>query len=200
MKGLLLKDWYVLKSSWGYYLLLLAVFIACGIKDSFFVFYQYIFVGIIIMSLIAYEEKEKWEQYAATLPYTKAQVVSEKYILCLCLGAVTLLLNLIVQTSFMLFSHTYDTDKLLLMLFDFLPIALLPAAILLPFIFKFGMHKGRFVFYFVIGVFCVVSSAFLTEKSPVLFQNSRILTIVVTCVLYAVSWFLSIAFYKNREL
>lgn len=210
MKGLLLKDWYALKSYCRANLLIIVAFaIAGGVMKGnfFFTYYPCICAGVITMSLMAYEEREKWEQYAATLPYTKAQMVSSKYTVSLCLGAFTVLLNIIIQLICMMIFNTYDISRLLSLIITFVPFALLPASFLLPFIFKFGVNKGRIAYYIVLAVFCgavgvmvSIDTIGLTDTvSTPSFSSSGIL-LIISLIVYALSWGLSIFFYKNREI
>lgn len=210
MNGLLLKDWYAIKSYCRANIIMIVAFsIAGGVMEGnfFFTYYPCIFAGIITMNLIAYEEKEKWEQYAAALPYTKAQMVSSKYIVSLCFGVVTILLNIITQLICMIFLNTFAIERLLSMLLVFIPLALGPAAFLLPFIYKFGVNKGRITYIVVLAVFCGAIGVLasnetigLSDKVSVPQTSVSIIVFVVSLAVYAFSWALSIRFYKNREI
>ena len=75
MRGLLLKDWYLIqKYAWSLYLMDV-FFIALSLAmDSVFIFiYPYLFAGIIPMTLYAYDEREKWKAYCAALPVSRRQ-------------------------------------------------------------------------------------------------------------------------------
>lgn len=212
MKGLLLKDWYTMKSycrSNIFIIVLLSIASGLGVMNEnvYFAYYSCIFAGITTVNLIAYEEKEKWEQYAATLPYTKAQMVSSKYIVSLCLGAVTIFLIIIMQFVYMAFHNTYNIDKLSSLLSVFVPLVLLFVALLLPFIYKFGVNKGRIAYFIVIGIsfgaIAILSSGQmigLLDKVSMNGMSVSIIVIAVSLAVYALSWALSIHFYKNREI
>lgn len=210
MKGLLLKDWYAIKSYCRVNIMIIVVFsIAGGAMEGnfFFAYYPCIFAGIITMNLIAYEERDKWEQYAATLPYTKAQMVSSKYIVSLCFGMATILMNIMAQLICMISQNTFAMEKLLSMLLVFIPLALLPAAFLLPFIYKFGVNKGRIAYFVVLVFFCGAigmlasnQTVDLLEKVPAPQMSVGIIAFAVSLAVYAFSWALSIHFYKNREI
>ena len=84
MKGLLLKDWYMVKKYCRAYLLIAIVFIAISFfsnDNMFFVFYPCLLCGMIPVNLLAYDERSHWMQYSGTLPYTKTQIVSGKYLI-----------------------------------------------------------------------------------------------------------------------
>ncbi|MCM1568757.1 MAG: ABC-2 transporter permease [Roseburia sp.] len=209
MKGLLLKDWYAINAYCRAYIILIVTFsIAGGVMEEniLFTYYPCIFAGVIAMSLLAYEEKEKWEQYAATLPYTKAQMVSSKYIVSLCFGVVTILLNIIAQLIRMIFLNSFAIERLLSMLLAFIPLTLASTAFLLPFIYKFGANKGRIAYYILfavfggaIGVLASNQTIGLLDKVSVPQTSVSIIVFVVSLAVYVFSWALSIHFYKNRE-
>lgn len=210
MRGLLLKDWYAIRSYCRAHIFMIAAFsIAGGVMEGnmFFTYYPCIFASVMTMNLIAYEEKEKWEQYAATLPYTKAQLVSSKYIVSLCFGVATILLNIFTQLICMIFLNTFAVERLLSMLSVFVSLALAPAAFLFPFIYKFGVNKGRIAYFIVLGFFCSFIGILasnqtigLLDKASVPQMSVSIIMFAVSLAVYAFSWALSIYFYKNREL
>lgn len=83
MKGLLLKDWYMIKKHCRLYLLLAAVFLVISWFDNaslFYVIYPCLTCGMITVSLMGFDERSGWVRYSGALPYTKAQLVSAKFI------------------------------------------------------------------------------------------------------------------------
>lgn len=210
MKGILLKDWYETIQYCRAFIFLMLIFSLVGglmAGNAFFTYYPCILSGMIAMSLIAYEEKEKWDGYAATLPYTRAQLVSSKYIITLCAGVATILINLMTQAICMLWTHAFNGEKLLSMFFTFVPFAVLPAAFLLPFIYKFGANKGRIVYYIILGVVCAAIGAVAfqdTEAVPggvfTLDLTVGVMIFVLSLAVLGVSWMLSIRFYRKREI
>ncbi len=157
MKGLLLKDFYAIRS---YFRTLLIVAALCALipcisgEATFFLFYSCVFSGMIGTSLISTEDSEKWAAYAATLPYTRAQIVSEKYILCLIIGGLGMVYTILTQAVNMVCRSAVDVLALGELAMMMCSVSLLPAAILFPLIYKLGAEKGRFAFTFVFGAFC----------------------------------------------
>ena len=47
----------------------------------FFVFYPCMLCGMIPVNLLGYDERSRWMQYSGTMPYTKTQIVSGKYLI-----------------------------------------------------------------------------------------------------------------------
>jgi len=100
MKGLLLKEWYMMKKYCKAYLLSSVVFIAVSLFSSdslFFVFYPCLLCGMIPVYLLAYDERSRWMQYSGTLPYTKAQIVCGKYLIGLLAQLVSFVATAVAQ-------------------------------------------------------------------------------------------------------
>ena len=101
MKGLLLKDFYL---SWRYcraFLVIVAVFLAVsftGDDNIFFLIYPIMIASVIPMTLVSYDEHDKWTAYSGTLPYTKTQLVSTKYLVGMCFGSVAFLISMAATT------------------------------------------------------------------------------------------------------
>lgn len=207
MKGLLLKDAFVIRKTCKAFILLDIVFIAFSFfegENMFFLFYPAIISGMLPMTLISLDEKEKWDQYAATLPVTRAQLVSSKYLIGLFGNIIVLVLIAVAQAFRMSREGKFVTEKYFFILVMLLSVGLMIPAILYPLVFRFGIEKGRIFYYITIGAACggAVSFNYISIKSFVKANDFLIMAILLTVVilLYAASWLLSIRFYKNREL
>ena len=74
MKGLLLKDWYMMKMYCKSYHFIAVVFVALSLVSNgnmFFVFYPCLLCGMIPVNLLGYDERSRWMQYSGTMPFTK---------------------------------------------------------------------------------------------------------------------------------
>lgn len=81
MKALLYKDFCVLWKQMKYMLFLVALF--CLIPNQALNLSQFfvIYAGVMIpMSLMAYDERAKWDDFAAMLPYSTRSVVFSRYV------------------------------------------------------------------------------------------------------------------------
>ena len=83
--------------------------------------------------------------------------------------------------------------------------SMLSSSICLPFIFKLGVEKGRMAYYVMIGIVCggsVVASTVLRDAMQSEVKPNGVLALVclIGIAIYALSWYLSIVFYKKREL
>ncbi|NMP37237.1 MAG: ABC-2 transporter permease [Clostridiales bacterium] len=100
MKGLLLKDFYMIGKYCRSFVLILTVFlvVSCfGNDNTFFIIYPVLIAGMIPVTLISYDEREKWHIYSETLPYTRAQFVSVKYLIGLLFELTVFLLSAAAQ-------------------------------------------------------------------------------------------------------
>ncbi len=206
MKGLLLKDWYLMTKYCGAFLLMVIVFIVVafwGDDNMLFIIYPCVLVGMLPMTLCAYDEREKWCAYSQTLPVSKAQYVSAKYIIGLMVSIAVLILEGIAQAYRMISTGSFGITNYLSMIGIILSTSLITPSILMPFVFKFGTEKARIIYY--VGVaFAFAAATISSTVQGITFAINGAVGIVLTCAImigvYVASWLLSIVFYKKREI
>ena len=213
MKGLLVKDLYMSKSYCRVYLLIAAAFLALyafssvnGHENLFFLQYPTVLAGMVPINLIAYESQCKWEQFAGTLPYTRAQLVSAKYLIGLMFFGILLVMTLAVMGIAMAivgrFSPVLLWSQSVLMTLCFFG----SCTIILPLVFRFGIEKARIMYLVMIGLVCGLTAAIGIVSNGSAYaggwQMLRAIPLVAMAavVLYLLSWRLSIRFYQEREL
>jgi len=206
MKGLLKKDLYM---TWAYskmFIVLLLFFFVLSffVKDSlFFLAYPMIIVSMLPVTMQSYDERFKWNVYCDALPLTRAQVVSEKYLLSLLYcGAVLLLLGVVRGAVLLIQGQSAAFFDLLsvLILFGFVG-----PALILPFIFAWGPEKGRLAYLIFIGAVCAATVLLMNRP---LAQTERfgsrpidvLLALILGALVFAASWILSIRLYQKRAL
>ena len=210
MKGLFLKDFYMMKKYCRYYLLIMLIFLLVSVfsdNNFFFILYPVILSSMIPVTLISYDEKSKWNFYADTLPVSRKQLVSVKYMMMLILLGTGILLIGVIQFGRMLYFQNFSVETLVLLTGILLIAGTLSSSLLLPVIFKMGVEKGRLAYYLVLGVICAVFAGMgvLTSKESV--QNVFLPSVKTVWIiaggavlLFIFSWFLSVRFYQKREL
>ena len=207
MKGLLLKDWYMMKNYCRYYLFVSIGFIILSMISSgnmFFVFYPCLLCGMIPVNLLGYDERSRFTEYVGTLPYTKTQIVSAKYLIGLFTQIAMLIVICAAQGVKMGIEGTFILKEFLLLMMLLLIMASVASSLTLPFVFKYGVEKGRGAYYVMIGVVCA-GSLIATTIFKESIQNEIQLNAVwpIACLvgigIYVLSWYLSIVFYKKRE-
>lgn len=208
MKGLILKDWYMMKKYCRAYLLITVVFIAVSLfsnDNMFFVFYPCLLCGMIPVNLLGYDERSRWMQYSGTLPYTKTQIVSGKYLIGLLSQITILVATGVAQAAKMLIAHNFELGDFAVLMLLMLIVSTLTSSICLPFVFKLGVEKGRTAYYVMIGFVCgasVLASSILRGQLVSEIQPNLTLALVAVAGIgiYILSWYLSIVFFKKREI
>ena len=213
MKGLLLKDWYMFVKEVKFYVpftALYALVAAYTGMPMFFVMINVMLGSMIVKSLMAREEQNKWDSMVVNLPVTVKELVTEKYLI----GMIGTLVPNIVSFLALLFTKIFLQRNMDIPLVPFFLIYVGFGALYLagelPVLFKFGTTNGRMVFLAVIvllaGVSATVSGVLLENVQgiePVL-QSGSLFAIAIAVVIAAVlavagSIRLSVAFYKKRE-
>jgi len=208
MKGLLLKDFYLTMKYCRSYLLIFVVFIivsVAGDDNFFFIFEPCLLAGMIPVTLLGYDDQSKWSQYCGTLPYTKTQIVSGKYLMGLFAQIAVIALSALAQTVRMNINGTFNSKSYLMLIALLLILSCFSSSITLPFMFKFGVEKGRIAYFIMIGVVCggsVAAASLFRNMQTIEFSIGGLLPIlcIATVTIYALSWYLSIVFYKKREV
>ncbi|MDE5768977.1 MAG: ABC-2 transporter permease [Oscillospiraceae bacterium] len=212
MKGLLLKDLYMIKSYCKAYLFLIPVFWIISFLSgtvSFMTFYSCLLTAMIPVSLQVYDEKEHWSCYSCTLPYSPRQIVSAKYLLNLMTTLLNLVAVLICQSIRMMHFSGFDLQELLLLCIPSLFISLLPPMFVLPFIFRFGAEKAQLAYLLTALVIGIASAVIVMtneiefsrmmweiQKNPIFFETIALAGILI---LYRISWKISIKIYARKE-
>ncbi len=210
MKGLLIKDFYVsLRTGWLDFVVtvVLGGIIAFGGARPFVFLPAAYLMMILPMTLLAIDERAKWNTYADALPITRTQVVAEKYILTLILSAFSAVVlavsALIAMINPMLGDERPDLSSFLSTLGCF-PLELALTSVCIPFVFKFGFDKGRIAYMFacaMAGVGLGVFTSWNVKGAPNINipANILLITVAVSAAVFAASWALSTVLYKTRE-
>lgn len=209
MKGLLLKDFYM---SWKYcrmVFLMMLVFLgvsAAGDENLFFVVYPMMVASIVPTTILSYDEKSGWNLYSGALPYSRAQLVSAKYILAAVLIFAVWILSAGIQLVRAGLGGAADLQELAFILAVLLLMGIGSSGLILPVMFKYGVEKGRFAYYLAIAVVCGGGVAFpqiIDQMKITLNVESHMVPAIMTAagiVLFAVSWIISVKVYEKREI
>ncbi len=211
MKGLLLKEFYMVKSYGRSYLLMLLIFLGVGLLNTsqnlFFLLYPAMLIGMFPITLLSYDEREKWNITCEILPVTRADYVNIKYLIGIILNGALILLYFVVFSVRMLVTHDFVWNDILSLITVAMTLAFLVPAISLPLIFKLGSEKGRIAYLFIVGTLCAIFTIFTVSADSSFLQRAfivvlpiRILMPLAALVLFLISRSLSIAFYKKRIL
>lgn len=96
------------------------------------------FMPIIPMSAMAYDEKAKWDRYALTMPVSRADLVLSKYALSIIAGVFSGIVFLIVA-----FINGEPLADVTMRAVVYFCIGTLITSVTMPIIFKLGTERGR---------------------------------------------------------
>ncbi len=202
MKALLYKDFLVLKKNLRMVLLLDLLFVLVGFfgnVNSFFLIFPMVMLAALVPSLIAYDERTHFDRFCDMMPVSRRLQVSEKYLLGLVYMAVIFCLCL----PGVLRHYPSGSTERSLMMISMLAAGVVPTALMLPLIFKFGMEKGRifyFLFYFSGILLANIAADAAGGAALAVGAKEILLALLAMLALYALSWLLSIRLYEKREL
>lgn len=207
MKGLLLKDLYMAVKYCRLYAFFTVGFLIVFSIDResfFFLFYPCLLAGIVPVTLLGYDERSKWHAYSCALPCSRDMAVSVKYIIGLLFQLAVIVLVLVTQAVLAAFSDGMTATDIFLPAAMLVVLSLGSSALTLPFMFRFGVEKGRVAYYVMIGVLCGGTAAVTSvSKGANQFAASAghlPLFMAAAAILYGISWYISILFYRKREL
>ena len=204
MKGLLLKDFFTIGKSLRVFLLMIVVF-AClpGFNMAIF---AVVYAALLPMTAISYDERCKWDTMAAMLPYSPAELVVSKYLLgyIAVLGAAVL--ALIVHTVYGLVGVSSGSDYVSSIAGGAFT-GLLIMALSLPAIFKFGVEKGRLLFFVILlavfgggaAAMAMTGGGALSSLANGLSKGLGLGLVLALIAINALSIYLSIKFYSKKE-
>lgn len=172
MKGLLVKDFRLMKGQKNFLVLLFIMIAFVFISDmdaSFFMGYLPFLLMIAAMSTITYDEFDNGMAFLMVLPISRKLYVQEKYLFGGVLGFTGL------ASAFVLFliseinkGSSMTFTQYVLLFLCFLAFVILFLCLMIPIQLKFGSEKGRIVlfiiFFGIIGIVYLVSK--ITDKIP----------------------------------
>ena len=155
MKGLLVKDFKLMKVQKNFYFLLIAIFIVFEILNydvSFAIGFVNFATSMFTLSTISYDEFDNGSAFLFTLPISRKSYVAEKYVLALLLSlgswAITVLLAIVLTKS-------QVSETLVPAVIIFIAVLVLQA-VMLPIQIKFGGEKGRIALIAVVSLLALV--------------------------------------------
>ena len=207
MKGLLLKDAYQI---WHYakgVIVAAVVMMGAGVVTimngaNFFIVYAGFLMGMMPMTLLAYDQASKFSEYSGVLPVTKEQLVGSKYIIGLC-GLV--LAELFAAAALGVASLHWTAVDHALVVSTLVQVGM---TTLLPLNYRFGYEKAKYAFYLVVGLVAALMGFGVSANEDGLARNllpqgvpplALLGIVLIVLGLYSLSWRLSVAWYGKAE-
>lgn len=217
MKGLLLKDWYMtLKcgKSFLWFPVLYAVIAAfSGINYTLMFMVLNVFFGsMLVKTLMAYEEQNKWDSLAVNLPVTAGQLVVEKYLVGFGGAMFSNVITFLIFGVMRMASHRHGELQLGPLFILFIAWGALFVAVELPVLFKYGTAKARILQLMVYGIAAAIAAAVSTALLEPLAEQSlgwksgadityeiAVIIMVLAGLIFAGSIWLSVRIYQKKD-
>lgn len=201
MRGLLIKDWKTLLKQMKVMLVIVVVF-AC-IPGTYMAAFALFYAAMLPITALAYDERAKWDELAAMMPYTSQSIVGSKYVLGLTLVlpvlALSMLSRLLVHSTPLI---SEDTVSLLITAC----LSLILIAIDLPFMFHFGVEKGRLIYILLTCAFVLAGVNYAGKLADMVssFETAMVTTVPLLLLAAAVialllSYLISVRVYRARR-
>lgn len=197
MKGLMIKEWYLLIRNFKSLFLIMLVFAAFGFfYDMTVVTIVPLLMASVPVSTTALDERSGWINYADALPVTRKNVVDSKYISgVICITCAALLFACVNAVK------NGVGASLQQMAFQFAA-AIIYLSLMMPAVFRFGTEKARYINMIVIAVFAMLAAVFMLTVAdsfdgiPMLFAGPALAAAVVILI---ISELASVFIYKRKE-
>ena len=216
MKGLIIKDLCVIKNQMKSLLLVLALFIFLSIanKDATFVLFIIRFYMIMLLiTTFSYDEFNKWECYCNSLPLSRKEIVKAKYILFNASSLILIILGILASFIIPNFIENTTFESIYASIIGVAFGICLVISLLIPFYYKFGSQKGRIMLFLTIAILALLIGMITSLD---IFNNIElmniinslnnlslgmftILLIIITVIIMAISYYISIKIYSNKE-
>ncbi len=201
MKGLLIKDWKTLVKQTKVMLAITAL-LAC-VPGSYMSAFALFYAAMLPITALAYDERAKWDELAAMMPYTAKAIVGSKYVLGLTLVlpvlALSMLSRLLVHST-----PIASEDTVALLITACLSLILM--AMDLPFMFHFGVEKGRLIYIVLTCAFVIVGVTYADRLADMVsgFETAMVTTVPLLLLAAAVialllSYLISVRVYRARR-
>ena len=154
MKGLLTKDFYILKQRKQTFLIFIGVCIIMGFTSngSFLVGYMCFLSAFMAVSTIAYDDADNGMPFLMTLPVERKTYALSKYVLGGIFCFLAWVVSLVVLYAIGLIRGTlYDPAQELVSSLIFFPLVALMLDLTIPIQLKYGAEKSRTVMFILFG-------------------------------------------------
>ena len=202
MKGLVLKDLLVLKTTMKTVIVIIVLFGFMGAMSgsTYMTTFASVYAAILPMTCMAYDERSHFNRYAVTMPVKPAHIALSKYVTGLVLAAVAMVIAVLMAVV--------TKVSILETVLTCMAIPVIYHTFMLPLMFLFGTEKSRIII--LIGavvpalLFGFAEDAGVLEATLSRLSNTSVTVIgvalaVALVVLYVISMFISIAICKKKE-
>lgn len=201
MKGLIFKDLYTLLKQMKLFIAIMLIW--AFIPNFSASLFAIVYASILPVTALAYDERSKWNTLAAMMPYSAKDIVLSKYILGYVftfVATVFCLIAKLILSSLHLSGSSDNIASIPIVMF----VALIMGAVTLPFMFKLGVEKGRFVLIIITIIIVSMATFFSSIFNQFVQLNATKVTVfigagTVAVLVNLISIFASIKIYNNAH-
>ena len=201
MKGLLLKDYYLIKSV---LYIILVVFAIVGIGMSFLAstwvlaVLATVMLGMISVTTINMDKNSGWRKVSVVLPVSRKAVLDSKYILYLLLSGTGLLSGIVLSIAVSACRGEFDSHSMLLFISISIAMALFSGSMTIPFTFLFSEEKSMLglIIAYPLSAMVFMGAAMLIDDK----LTACGLVAASGILLYTVSWGAARKYIAGRDI
>ncbi len=220
MKGLLIKDFHLMKMQKNYFLLILMISLAFIFSSkgnqgalSYAIGFFCITGTLFAMSTVSYDEFDNGNPFLFSLPFTRKTYVLEKYCFGLIVGIGFWLLCTLLSVFFLVFNKLPFTGERVGSFLLLVPLFLVLLSVMLPFTLKYGGEKSRLMIIGFVGGILLLGfllssairllnldlSSFLSFLSTLDYRVLLAGILAAACLILLCSLKLSISIVRKKE-
>lgn len=196
MKGLLLKDFYIIRSG---LLILLLTFVFVGAGMSFLIS-PLVLIVIFTVTLsfqsavtVQTDKSSQWDRFSVTLPVSRKQTIASKYVMYILLSLAGLAIGAVISIICAWFQKGFDIESLLMYSSLAIIVSLLPGSISIPCSFWLDEEKSMIgmILAYMITSGIIVAVVLIFNKYMNLQENIDMvigILAIISVILYIISW------------
>lgn len=215
MKGLLVKDFRLMKGQKNFYFIIaaIAIGIAAISDDSSFLLGLPLVLSLFTLNTISYDEFDNGNAFLFTLPVSRADYVIEKYCFAFLIGCSAWIFTIFLALVLGLLSVKADVSETMVTAMAVLPAVIVIQAIMIPFQLKFGAEKGRIALLGALGALFMISivlvkaakmlkidtANFVNHLPMISKSTATAMVLVILVIILLLSLKASISIMKHKE-
>lgn len=207
LKGLILKDLYLVRIQILIVAIVLAVYIVMALISSgggsigtFTGTYSVVVMSLLPITILNFDEKSKWGRYSAAMPVSRRANVLSKYIIMIVLSVINAAVIGLVYTL------SKESARMIFIVF-ILAASLTTGSVVTALGYKFGSTNARFIFTAVIFV-AVISAVAVAGGISISFGNelgsgltiAALIFLAASALVCLASYMISAHIYENKDL
>ena len=209
MIGFIKKDIAMIKSNFKLLGILFIAFTIMGLFGKMDISFILAFMSVMIMiSTFSYDNYNKWDAYALTLPNSRKNNVKSKYIttilMILIVSIITIILSFIISYINV---KTINYKQIFISMLDTIFGTLLVLSFMYPIIYKFGIEKARIGIFFIVFLLVAIGG-FLSQyldlslitKLLLSIENYLVLILIILSIIIVyISYKISERIFNKKE-